>query len=191
MLIEAIVLSILIALLRGGKLSRFRTLKEKTLWFFIIGILIQSFILFLQKLVGIRLVDRILMFNKEIYILSYILILIGVIMNYMHKGLWISFLGTILNFLSMATNNWKKPILIEGLKLTENENILELIEAGSKSIFTPLIEGTKYPSLGNIIIFSKPYPLAKIISIGDMFMAIGIFILIQDIMFKEHSLFGN
>ena len=39
--------------------------------------------------------------------------------------------------------------------------------------------------LGDIFVFSKPYPRPKIFSIGDVIMALGIFIYIQEIMIKK------
>lgn len=191
MLIEAVVLSIVIGWLRGGELSKFKTVREKTLWFVIIGILIQSSLVFLQRLIGITTIDKILTYTKEIIILSYLLIFIGVVMNYSYRALWISFFGYILNLLALFSNGWKKPVLMEGLNLTGNIELMETIKEKAISFYTPLIEGTKYSGLGNIIVFSNPYPLAKVVSIGDIIIGIGVFIFIQDIMFKESSFFSR
>lgn len=191
MLAEAIVISMIVGLVRGGKLSKFRDIKEKTLWFFVIGILIQSILTFSQSLIGISIIDNILTYTKEILLFSYLLLSIGIIINYKNKALWISFIGYILNLLAIFSNSWKKPILIEGLNLTGKLELIEIIKEKSISVYTPLVEGIKYPSLGNIIIFSDPYFLAKVVSIGDIIISIGIFVFIQDIMFKETNFFSR
>ena len=189
MLIEAIILSVLIGWFRGGRLSKFRSLKEKSLWFLAIGILIQGAITFSNNFIGIESLDRILTYSKEIMLLSFILIVIGIVMNYKFKSLWITFVGFLMNFLAFFSNGWKKPILLEGLNLAGKASLIEVIKESSISLFTPIVEGVKYPILGNIIIFAKPYPMAKLVSIGDIIVGIGIFIFIQDIMFRESSFF--
>lgn len=189
MLIEAVVLSILIGWIRGGKLSKLRYVKEKSLWFLAVGVLLQSFIVFANDLIGVATIDKILTYSKEIILFSFILIVIGIIMNYKIRPLWISFIGFIMNFFVMFSNGWKKPVIIEGLKLAGKGSLVEIIQEKSISIFTPLVEGSKYPLFGNIIAFAKPYPIGKVVSIGDIIVGIGLFIFIQDIMFRSNSLF--
>ena len=189
MLLEAIVLSLIIGFIRGGKLRGLKRFKKKTFWFLILGILVQGAIVIGNNFVQVNSVGKILTYSKEILILSYLLILIGIISNYDCRSLWISLIGYIMNFIVLLSNNWKKPILMEGLKLTKNLGLIDIINSGAASIYTPLVEGTKHPVLANYIVFSKPYFLTKVVSIGDFIIAIGIFILIQDFM-KENNRYG-
>ena len=187
MLMEAIIISLVIGLIRGGKLKNFKRVNSKTKWSLICGILIQYIIVFLSKSEEISGISKILSYSKEILILSYILILIGLIGNINFRSLWIVILGFIGNFLVFAMNNWKIPILTEGIGFTDSVNLREVIETGASKLYTPIVEGIKYPILGDIIIFAKPYPIPKIISIGDLLIAFGIFSLIQEIMLGKDS----
>lgn len=182
MLIEAVILSVIIGLIRGGKIKGLKRFSRKSLWFLIIGIVIQGSIIIMNNLVEFKSIGKILTYSKELVILSYILILLGIIGNYTCRPLWIALIGYIMNFIPLVANNWKKPILIEGLQLTKNKGLIKIIENRQAGLYTPLIEGVKYPVLGNYIVFSKPYLLAKVVSLGDFIIGIGIFILIQDLM---------
>jgi hypothetical protein len=191
MLIEAMIISLIIGLIRGGKLKRFKTLNHKTIWFLIFGILTQYILVFLNKAGAIGSLNKILFYTKEILIISYILILIGLFTNLKFKSLWLSLIGFILNFFVLISNNWKIPILMEGIPLINSPNLKELLEKGNTYLYTPIMEGTKYPVLGDIIVFSKPYPIPKIISFGDLLIGFSIFLLIQEIMLSEDSFMGG
>ena len=113
------------------------------------------------------------------------MILIGIFTNIKFKSLWAILVGFILNLLVMIANGWKMPILLEGVNLTGFETLYELIEKGKSSFYVAIGENIRYPILGDIIIFANPYPIARIISIGDIIISFGIFAFIQEIMLGE------
>lgn len=191
MLIEAIILSLIIGLIRGGKFRRFKSVNHKTMWVLILGILIQYILVFLNKIEAIGKVNQIISHTKEIMIISYILILIGIFTNLKFRSLWAALLGYIMNFLVFSMNNWKIPILIEGIPFINSPKLEEIIETGSTYLYTPITEGVKYPILGDIIVFAKPYPISRIISLGDLIISFSIFALIQEIMVGEDSFMGG
>ena len=49
MLIEAIVFSLIIGLIRGGKLKKMKAVNSKTIWLLIFGILMQYILVFLNQ----------------------------------------------------------------------------------------------------------------------------------------------
>lgn len=191
MFIEAILLSLIIGLIRGGKLRRFRGINHKTLWGLILGMLIQYILIFLNRIEEMKSIDNILVYTREIIVISYILILIGIITNIKFRSLGALLVGFVLNFITLATNGWKMPILLEGVALTGLDGLYELIEKGSSSLYIPISQSTKYPILGDIIIFSNPYPITRIISLGDMIISFGIFAFILEIMLGEDSFMGD
>ena len=174
MFVEAILISIIIGLLRGGKLRRFNNVHNKTIWLLLSGMLIQYMLIFANKLEEMESINKVLKYNKEILIFSYALILIGILTNIRLKSLWMVLLGYFLNFLVLASNGWRIPI-IEGIGLANMEN----------SIYNYIDGGTKFPQLGDTIFFSKPYPIPRIISLGDLVISFAIFALIQEIMMGE------
>jgi hypothetical protein len=191
MFIESIVISIIIGFIRGGKIKRFKATNHKTMWILLFGIVIQYALIFLNRVEEIGSISKILSYTKEILIISYLLILIGLVTNLKFRSLWAVLIGYMMNFLVIAANGWKKPILLEGIELFNVKGLKEMIEMGKSALYTPIVESTKYPALGDIIIFSNPYPISKIISLGDLVISFGIFALIQEIMLGEDSFMGG
>jgi len=64
------------------------------------------------------------------------------------------------------------------------DNMLD-IRDGKIITHTLINNHTAFRYLGDIFVFAKPYPRPKIFSIGDVIMALGIFIYIQEIMKKK------
>lgn len=187
MFIEAILISIIIGLLRGGKLKRFKAINHKTMWILVFGMVIQYILVFLNRVEEIGSISKILLYTKQAQIISYILILIGIVTNFRFKSLCIVLVGFLMNFFVIMTNGWRRPILLEGVKLTNSSGLYEMIEMGKVALYTPIVESTKYPILGDIIIFAEPYPISRIISLGDLIISFGIFALIQEIMLGKSS----
>lgn len=187
MFIEAILISIIIGLVRGGKLKRFKAISHKTMWVLILGMIIQYILVFLNRVEEIGSISKVLLYTKEVQIISYILILIGVVANFKFRSLWAVLVGFLMNFFVIGTNGWKRPILLEGIELTSMSGLNKMIEMGKVALYTPITENTKYPILGDIIVFADPYPISRIISLGDLIISFGIFALIQEIMLGGSS----
>ncbi len=90
--------SLIIGLIRGGKLRKMKAINNKTIWLLIFGILMQYILVFLNQTEAIGSLSKILSYTKEILIISYILILIGIFTNLKFRSLWLSLIGFILNF---------------------------------------------------------------------------------------------
>lgn len=187
MFIEAILISIIIGLIRGGKLKRFKAINHKTMWLIVFGIVIQYILTFLNRADEMASMSTILSYTKSAQIISYILILIGIAANFKFKSLWIVLAGFLMNFFVTGVNGWRRPILLEGIKLTNASSLYEMIEAGNVALYTPITDSTKYSILGDIIVFANPYPISRIISLGDLIISFGIFALIQEIMLGQGS----
>ena len=191
MFIEAILISIIIGFIRGGNLKKFRVVNYKTMWVLLLGILIQYMLMFLNRVEESGSISKILLYTKEILIISYILILIGLLTNWKFRSLWAVLVGFVMNFWVLVANGWKRPILLEGVELTNMPGLKEMIEMGKTGIYAPITESTKYPILADLIVFSDPYPISRIISLGDLVISFGIFAFIQEIMLGEESFMGG
>jgi len=164
MFLEAIIISVIIGFIRRGSLRGFKRLNKLTALLFVVGLVIQYMLGTLDQLAESNSLDLIMKYSKPIQILSYILIFIGIFTNIKFKSLWAVLVGYIFNFLSIATNNWIMPNLI-----------------GEE------VEGAKLAVLGKTIQFFEPYPFPKVLSLGDLIIAFGIFSLIQEIMLEKDS----
>ena len=185
MFIEVIILSIIVGLIRGGKFTRLLKVDFKKMWILILAFVFQHFLLLINSTEEIQMMGKIFRYSKQLIILSYMLLFIGIFANIKYRSLWVVFGGAVLNFIVIAANQWKIPILKEGLNLIGLKNMYVMVEGGSVPLYTAISDTTKYSILGDVIVVSKPYPFPSIISIGDLLMYFGLYTLIQEIMLSE------
>lgn len=176
MIPESIVLSFVVGLLRKGKWLHFGVVEIKGLSLLLIGSMMQI-LLFRIADEGGNLFQQ-LLFN-EFYILhliTYVLIFVPLVINPAYKSLYLMALGTLCNFIVIGANGGEMPVKLDG--------------APSNVVFdlghTLFHSSTQLGFLGDVISINKPYPFPKIISIGDIFIVVGVFILIQQIMVNEN-----
>lgn len=187
MFIELIVLSVIIALIRGGTFYRFKYINFKRIWPLILALVIQYFLVSINLLEEFHFYEKVAMYLKQLLFISYVLLFVGIIINLHYRSLWPVLAGTILNFFVLAANKWKRPILLDGLKLLHLEDALWMLENNQLPLFSAITEGTKYPILADIIVVPKPYPFPTMLSLGDLLIGLGLFTLIQEIMLSERN----
>lgn len=170
-----LIFAIIVGWLKGGKLRRLGNLDFKYLWMFIIALLLQYLII----LFGGQDIKFVSDYITQIYIASYILLFIGIIINIRNTPLLIVLLGSVLNFFVFVMNGGNIPVSIEGLKLAGMNDIIEVVQSGQLKLYTAITESTKYGSLGQIIAIEKSFPFPQVFSIGDFIIGIGLFIFIE------------
>lgn len=179
MIIETIFLSLLIGKLTGGKIKDIENLYIKGWYLFIASFLIEIIALLIVTRTDSNLSYIIESYFGYIHIIIYLLLILGLAMNWDSIGLRITLFGSVLNFLPIYFNSGRMPVSLKALKYSKLYTQIRLLEEGR--IMTHVL-GTKTTPLiylGDIIPIPKPYVFPKIISIGDIFMALGLFILIQ------------
>ncbi|HYE83858.1 MAG TPA: DUF5317 domain-containing protein, partial [Clostridia bacterium] len=90
-----------------------------------------------------------------------------------------------LNFLVIMLNGGQMPVsgeAMQGIGLMDN---MLAVRDGKIITHTLIDSQTVFKYLGDIFVLGKPYPRPKVFSIGDVIMALGIFIYIQDIMTRK------
>ncbi len=188
MVIETIILSLILGKLRGGKIKNLCNLYISG-WYLIV-------LSFLLEIISILIVSNTTgnlskMIKENFFYVNvsiYLLLIIGIIMNFHEEGFRVVLLGSILNFLSIVLNEGKMPVSIKALKYSNLYTQLALLDEGKIMTHSLVSEATKLHFINDIIPIPKPYPLPKIISIGDILIGIGIFIIIQTYMKKELSI---
>jgi len=180
-MVECLIASVIIGLIRGGRLSRFSFVDFKRVWIFILALAVQTIIIVL----GVGNNQFVLKYTKELYILSYSLLFVGIIVNIRFRALWIIMIGSLMNFSAFLANGYKIPVSMDGLKLAGFTELYTFMEEGKLILYTPITEATKYSVLGEIITIPAPYPYPQILSVGDLVIALGLFVFIQSIMLDE------
>ena len=187
MIIETITLSLLLGKLRGGKIRNLEALYINGWYLFVVSLLIEiiSLLIISNNIGDLGNIIEDKFFYIHIFIYS--LLIVGLIMNFHDKGLRITLFGSTLNFLPLIMNNGRMPVSLEALKHSNLYNQILLLEEGKIVTHSLANKTTKLIYLGDIIPIPKPYLFPKIISIGDILIALGLFILIQSYMKKRYK----
>lgn len=173
------VLSFLIALLRGGRVSALAGLRFKGLYFLAGAILIR-FVLVLPPLQP-RLIDPAigdLRYGGVLYSLSLLLALLTLLSNVRLPGLKLATLGLLSNLVVIAANLGQMPGAPD-----------KLAAAGyvgppptQWSNFTVIDENTRFWFLADNFLVGRPWPHPSVISMGDLVIIVGVFWFFQKAM---------
>ncbi len=177
MIIEAVLLGIIIGLVRGGKISRLKYINLKGSFLFLLAIILH---------IGIIIMNLgVFEYNTNYYTImltsSYILILVGLIINIHSRYFILIISGLAINFVCFAANNFRFPINSNAVKLTYGNEFYQHLINNEIKFFIPL-EEAKLSFLGNTIYINMPFVNDLIISIGDIVIALGIILFIQSVM---------
>lgn len=179
MFLEPAFISILLVILRKGSLKKLKDVNIKGWYILFIAAGIQVFISLSKRY---NIVEKFVL-NNFIYliILSYLLVITTIIMNIEKKYMKLFLIGIILNLIVIVGNGGKMPVSLNGLKGMHLETTLPYREFDIKHI--GINEETRFKYLADIILIPKPYPLPKVLSIGDIFLMLGIFMFFQEEIF--------
>lgn len=179
MILEPAVLSIIIAKIRAGKFKNLGNVNIKGWYFLIVSAGIQlslSLLKVIDRPFSIRLVEDYFFY---IMLLSYLFLGLVIFLNIFKLSMKIFLIGFLLNSLVIFSNGAKMPVAIDGIDGSKNIKI-ELRTSDIKH--EAMTEDTRLPFLGDIIRIPPPYPLPKILSIGDVFLIVGVFVFFQEAM---------
>ena len=174
MLLEALLLSIFIGWLRGGSLGRFGDWDFRVPWLFIVAFLLQFS---LPQLVPVLNLGKGLAFY--ILVFSYVLLIEGIILNRKNKYFLIMGLGILLNFVVIVLNGGMPVSLETVVKYGSPEAALR-IKQSFDFIHISMNNETVLKFLADIIPVPSLLPLGmSLVSIGDVFLSLGIFLVVQ------------
>lgn len=179
MLVETLGLSLIIGKLRKGKIRNLGKLHIRGWYLFIIGFILEVISLTIVANTKGRVSRFIIDYFAIIHTFVFLMVIIGLVLNIRERWIWLTLIGTIMNFIPVLANDGRMPVSTKGLinsHLYEQINLLK-----DNKILTHIIvdENTRFYYLSDIIPIPKPYPLPKVISFGDILIGISIFLLIQ------------
>ena len=182
MFLEPAVLSIVLAKLRGGCLKNLEEVYIRGWYLFLIAALIQG-LLSIGKKMDIVLANKILGEHLTyVVVFIFFLMIISVILNIKKNYMKLFFIGLVLNFIVIVSNNGKMPVFLNGIKeMRDGISIDVQLPHREFDIKHGVVDkNTKFVYLADIILIPKPYPLPKILSIGDIFLMLGAFQFFQE-----------
>ena len=179
MVLEILGLSLIIGKIKGGKIKNLSQIHIKGWYVFLLGFILEliSLWIFANKTGNIAnmFIDNFLIIQTLIYTL--LIFTLGLNIN--KKGIKTIIIGNLLNFIPIISNNGRMPVSKTALIKSNLFTQLKLLEKGKILTHVLAENNTRFYYLSDIISISKPYPFPKIISIGDILIGIGIFLLIQ------------
>lgn len=185
MLIESMGTSLIIGKIRKGKIKNIGNIHVRGWYLFIIGFILE----FTSVLLKVKNIDFAVKILEDYFIyihcLSYILIIIGLILNFDKKSVILIFIGTVLNFVVIMLNGGQMPVSASKMISAGLSEQAMMLKNNQIITHTVINDTTVLPILGDIIPLSKPYPLPKMVSIGDIFLGLGVFFFIQEAMIKN------
>ncbi|SED13486.1 DUF5317 domain-containing protein [Paenibacillus sp. GP183] len=173
MLLDIIILSFVVAFLRGGRIKEIP--KFHKLVFLLISVILQVCSIFLPHGIG-----------KVIVSVAYLSAIVFLYKNRMWEDVRVIMIGWMLNAITIWVNLGRMPIDLEQAKKTPFD-VTALLNGDDWK--HAIIDNTTRLSFLSDIIY-VPYPVPRVISIGDIFVAFGVFLLIQRMMNKPISLKG-
>ena len=179
MIFEALILGIIVGKLRGG---HFKRLGYQSLRFPLI--LILAFIILLGTSILITLgYQKVITNRMYLYIIAYCFLFLVLFLNLHIKSVWFILIGAICNFAAIVLNNGSMPIDLLILEKMGFNNLLNSIQIGTLPNFIKIEDAYSYTQyLGKKFTTPSLYPLKQIFSIGDGFIAFGLFFYVQKIM---------
>lgn len=158
-------LALVIALLRGGRLTNLGDIELRSWWLLVLGFGLQAATRLLPD------EDWAETAGLFMILASFLLLMVLVIINKERPGMWLAGVGVLMNFTVISLNGGM-PVLTEAAKVAGGFAGSSPDIAGSFK-HVVLDAGTVLPSLGDVI----PIRLAgrgQVISLGDVFLAVGL-----------------
>ncbi|HEX6989212.1 MAG TPA: DUF5317 domain-containing protein [Bacillota bacterium] len=182
MYLWVILASILVALLRGGRIGRLRTLP-----FRMGGLVVLAFLL--RAALGqaanfdLSLPDAVVWLVQAA---SYGLLLAAVIINRQVAGVPTLGVGVLANAVAILANGGRMPVSPAAAAAMGQQAAFERLAAGGGSyLHQAMADDTRFSFLSDILPSPSWLSGSHVYSIGDLFILVGLFILVQHVMLRS------
>jgi hypothetical protein len=173
-LVIVLAVSVVVSLFRGGKLANVPDIYARGWWLLILGFGLQT--------VGNFLAEDQHTLAVTLVLISYGPLLLVAMLNRSSPGMWIAGVGILMNFIVIAANGGM-PVLREAVVIAGGD----ATSIGALSAKHVLLDvGSRFPFLADVI----PLP-GSVISLGDVFFAIGMGVFIEDQLQQPLRLFRH
>ncbi|MCR4402071.1 MAG: DUF5317 domain-containing protein [Firmicutes bacterium] len=183
MLVDTAVASLVVGKLRGGTLSSLGGVPFKRVECIVASLVIETAIVGF----GLRGTSVVRAVAPYAFFLGYVLLLYAIWENRRIRWMPLIGIGVALNFLVILCNGMRMPVSADMLDAVGMARQVASIEAGNVLTYRLIDSGTRLWQLGDVIPIGWPYPIHRVISVGDVLMAVGVFLLIQHAMLANGS----
>lgn len=174
MYVEAILVGLLIGFIRNGRLANFNNARFKG-W----GLIVPAFIVYLMPYILLLL--NVSFDNLEIFpFISMGFVVLLALLNLEKSGMKIFLIGTALNMIAMAVNGFLMPIDLAKMEALGYQSFVESIANGTVVNYIDSLDAQSWTVfIGKIIGLPEIYPLARVISVGDILISVGVAMVVQ------------
>lgn len=176
MLWEAILLGVMIGWLIKGRIKNLNNLELRGWPLIITAIALQTIIL-----ADFHFQGYLEPYSPYLYMLSFLLLLVFTVMQKLQTGIILIGIGILLNLIVITANQGKMPV--DTSRLPDNV-ALELAAGTISPFYTNSDEKTNLSFLGDWI--PVWYKDNRLLSIGDLLLALGVIVYIPDSMQKKY-----
>lgn len=170
MVVTGVVLAVLVAMVRGGKLERLGELGLRGLPLVPLAIVLRYCASVLAKME--------MTWGLWLQVAAYVIFVYVILLNYGIPGIKTFGAGTLMNFAAIAANGGAMPVSARAIELVG--------QSGTPAGLHTLMDAhTRLWLLADIIPVPIPLPQRGVISIGDILIIAGIFAFIQHRMLTE------
>lgn len=179
-LYATVLIALLVAILRGGTIKRLAHLPLRWSWLAIILFAAQVYLIFWPEPRAQGLLSP----RALIMILSYLILIFVAWSNRSLPGVKVILLGILLNSLVIVANGGFMPVAPQTLTRVGHTHLVATLESGARVAMSKDVllwpEQTRLWFLSDVFVIPERYPLAGSFSLGDMLIACGVFILLQN-----------
>lgn len=165
-MIDVVIIALAVGFLRGGSLRKLLEMKLMKFPLIMAALLLR----FLVVMLGARDYPFVLHYGPYIQIAAFLLLLYALFAN--GSSLRLVAFGVALNFIVIIANGGFMPVSAAATAIAQ-------IDVPIYATHAFISEETRLWFLADIIPIPPPYPYARVISIGDFFLALGLFLFIQ------------
>lgn len=166
MFLEVLAAATIIGLVAGGKLSNLGNLNIKYIYLIAASFLIQAGIEFLDPRYACG-------GYPYLHVFSYFILFFTLGQNRQMPGIYVILAGTALNFVVIALNGGRMPVRPDVLP----QQLAAVMAAGRGGTHQLITESTRFQFLADKMYVVLPYQ-HQLISIGDIFINVGLLILV-------------
>lgn len=167
-------MGLILGKVNGGRFRNLERLRIRAWPLIILAFILQIYPMFTGEALFFE------KFHFYAYGASYLLLIICILFNMDQKGVWLILIGLLMNTIVIFLNKMQMPVSFEGLKMAGLEEMVKGISEGKILHLTPLEDIKNWTRiLGKYIVIPKPYPLSKVLSIGDLLMTLGIILWVR------------
>ncbi len=175
MLVDTAVASMVVGKIRGGTFSSLGETPLKRVECIVASFAIETAVVAL----GFRGASFIPAVAPYAFFLGYALLLYSIWVNRHIRWMPLIGIGVLLNFAVILANGMRMPVSADMLSAVGMGHQVAAIESGKVLTYRLMGATTRLWQLGDIIPIGSPYPVHRVVSAGDVVMAIGVFLLIQ------------